>query len=301
MSPKSPTSKPFRDSPPQPSIYAMRLGYNTNGFAHHRLDDALTILAELGYESVAITLDHYVLNPFDKECKAECERIAGVMRDLNLGCVIETGSRFILDPRRKHFPTLLARNADSRHRRYQFLFRAIEIARWLNADAVSFWSGASDAQLVESDAWQILINSCRDIVDVAEIMQVRLAFEPEPGMFIDTMERFERLHSAVDHPLFGLTLDVGHLHCQGELPIATHIHRWRDWLWNVHIEDMRKGMHDHLMFGDGEMDFPPILSALRAIDYGGGVHVELSRHSHDAVNTARRAMAFLQQQIQAQG
>lgn len=32
-------------------------GYNTNGFAHHRLDDAVDILAGLGYRSIALTLD----------------------------------------------------------------------------------------------------------------------------------------------------------------------------------------------------------------------------------------------------
>jgi sugar phosphate isomerase/epimerase len=61
----------------------------------------------------------------------------------------------------------------------------------------------------------------------------------------------------------------------------------------VHLEDMRRGVHDHLMFGEGEIDFAPVFAALRDIGYGGGVHVELSRHSHDAVNTARRALAFL--------
>ena len=39
------------------------LGYNTNGFAHHRLTDALRLLADIGYQSVAITLDHHALNP----------------------------------------------------------------------------------------------------------------------------------------------------------------------------------------------------------------------------------------------
>jgi L-ribulose-5-phosphate 3-epimerase len=41
------------------------------------------------------------------------------------------------------------------------------------------------------------------------------------------------------------------------------------------------------------MDFPPLFRALADIDYRGGTHVELSRHSHDAVNTARKALEFL--------
>ena len=66
-------------------------------------------------------------------------------------------------------------------------------------------------------------------------------------------------------------------------------------MWIVAIEDMRRGVHEHLMCGEGEMDFPPILRELAEIGYQGGVFVELSRHSHDAVNTARRALAFLEE------
>jgi sugar phosphate isomerase/epimerase len=107
------------------------------------------------------------------------------------------------------------------------------------------------------------------------------------------MARFAAFHEKAAHTWLGLTLDVGHLHCLGETPIADHLRRWRKLLWNVHVEDMRRGVHDHLMFGEGEIDFGPVLRTLEEIGYDGGVHVELSRHSHDAVNTARRALEIL--------
>ena len=47
------------------------------------------------------------------------------------------------------------------------------------------------------------------------------------------------------------------------------------------------------MFGEGTMDFPPIFRALHAIGYRGGVHVELSRHSHMAVEAVQRSAEFL--------
>ncbi len=271
----------------------MRPGYNTNGFAHHRLDDALTILAGLGYQSVALTLDHHALNPYDSGTARQLPLFRARLRELGLHVVIETGVRFLLDPWHKHQPTLLSADAGQRERRLDFLRRAVEVAAALDAEAVSFWSGTATEP--ESDAARMnrLVVGCRQLCEYAAARRVRLAFEPEPGMFLDTMTRFAELFERVAHPSFGLTLDIGHLHCLGETPIAGHLRCWRDRLWNVHIEDMRRGVHEHLMFGEGEIDFAEVMATLAEIGYTGGLHVELSRHSHNAVETARRALAFL--------
>ena len=90
-----------------------------------------------------------------------------------------------------------------------------------------------------------------------------LAFEPEPGMFIDTFARFEQLDERIRHPLFHLTVDLGHVHCIEDGAVADHLRRWGPRIVNIHIEDMVRGVHEHLMFGEGTMDFPPIFAALR--------------------------------------
>jgi L-ribulose-5-phosphate 3-epimerase len=268
-------------------------GYNTNGFAHHRLEDAIEVLAELGYQSVALTLDHHALDPYDPGLEAQLERVAGLLARHGLRSVVETGARFLLDRWRKHQPTLLDPDPEDRAVRMGFLSRAVAVAAELGADAVSFWSGRAPDGEPEAALWPRLVAGCRELAEAADKSGVPLAFEPEPGMFIDTMPRFAELHARVGHPRFGLTLDVGHLQCTNELPIAGHVARWKDVLWNVHVEDMRQGVHDHLPFGEGEIDFAAVFAALRQAGYAGGLHVELSRHSHDAVETARRSLAFL--------
>jgi sugar phosphate isomerase/epimerase len=271
----------------------MLLGYNTNGFAHHRLEDALTILARLGYRSVALTLDHQALNPYEPDLPCRVAALRSLLEKLQLRCVVETGARFLLDPWHKHQPTLISPEPEQCERRLDFLRRCVDIGHELGADAVSFWSGRAIDDAAPAALMTRLVEGCRRLCDAAAARQVRLAFEPEPGMFIDTMARFEQLNQHVAHPAFGLTIDIGHLHCQGETPIGDHLRHWRERLWNVHIEDMRRGIHEHLMFGEGEIEFSPVLRTLRDIGYGGGVHVELSRHSHDAVEAARQALAFL--------
>jgi len=271
----------------------MLLGYNTNGFAHHDPFEAIELLAQIGYKSIALTLDHGPLNPFAADWPVHLERLKATLRRLGLRSTIETGARFLLDPLHKHEPTLVSPCEAEREKRIDFLNRAIDAAAYLESDCVSLWSGVRRDDVPDELLLERLAESLRVVLRHATQSGVTLGFEPEPGMFIDTLKSFHRLLQWIDAPHLELTLDVGHLWCQGELPIADYVSRWGPRIVNVHIEDMRAGVHEHLMFGEGEMRFAPIIEALAKAGYRGALHVELSRHSHEAPSAAKNAYEFL--------
>lgn len=275
------------------SVEPMLLGYNTNGLAHHDPFQAVELLADIGYRSVALTLDHGPLNPFAGDFAAQLRKMRSLLERFGMRSVIETGARFLLDPKQKHEPTLVSADAAGRRRRVDFLRRAIDAAGELASDCVSLWSGVVRDAAEEAVLWDRLAGGLGAVVDHARQRGVTIGFEPEPGMFIDTMARYDMLRERLARPELRLTLDIGHLHCQGETPLLDYLRRYSDDLVNVHLEDMRRGVHEHLMFGEGEINFPPILSYLSSGVYAGGVHVELSRHSHEGPSAAWRAFQFL--------
>jgi L-ribulose-5-phosphate 3-epimerase len=270
----------------------MLLGYNTNGMAHHATAEAVRLLAEIGYRSVALTIDHHALPPGGEHTADDIRRLRRLLDELGLRSVVETGARYLLDPRRKHEPTLVSPEAEGRRRRIEFYRHAIRCAAELGSDCVSIWSGARAKGVERDRAWAWLVEGLRQVLDHAAEAGAAVGFEPEPGMFIDTTAGYDELVERLGRDDLRLTLDIGHVHCQDEGPIPEVIRRHAPRLVNVHLEDMRRGVHEHLMPGEGEIDFPPIFRALGDAGYSGGVHVELSRHSHVAPEAARRAYEF---------
>ena len=271
----------------------MRLGYNTNGTTGHRWDQAIELMAEIGYRAVAITVDHNCLDPFSAELPVELAKMQKLLERLDMRSVVETGARFLLDSRHKHEPTLVSASPKARAVRVEFLKRCIEIARQLSSDAVSFWSGILRDEASREAAFDRLADGCREVLDFAVSQDVRLAFEPEPGMLVQSFDDYRQLLSLIDGPQFGLTVDIGHVHCVETDSIADCLIEWKDRIFNIHIEDMRRGIHDHLRFGEGTIDFAPVFQTLKAIGYTGTVNVELSRHSHMAPEVMRESFKFL--------
>jgi len=269
-----------------------RIGYNTNGFAHHRLDDALHVIAELGYRAVALTPDANHLPP-DHTTDAELRMTRALLDRLGLAVVVETGARYVLDPRRKHRPTLVDADAAQRARRLDFLERCAHIVVELGGDVISLWSGVPAPDVTLADAWRFLADGVVALRQRVAPLGVRIAFEPEPGMLVSSLADWERLRDATSLADLGLALDVGHLPCTERISAGDAIRRYGAALRTVHLDDTRNGVHEHLQIGEGSLDWPDIMRALDEVGFDGIASVELSRHSHAAPEAARVALAAL--------
>ncbi|WP_256107503.1 sugar phosphate isomerase/epimerase [Streptomyces sp. ODS05-4] len=289
---------------PAAVVAGLRFGYGTNGLTDLRLGDALGLLADLGYDGVGLTLDHMHLDPLAPDLPARTGKVAARLAELGLGATVETGARYVLDPRRKHGPSLLDPDPRARAARARLLVTAVQVAADLGAHAVHCFSGVLPDDTPADIAWQRLAQSLTPVLAAADAAGVPLAVEPEPGHLLSSLADFHHLRRRLGDPdpdLLGLTLDIGHCQCLEPEPPADCVRAAAPWLHHVQIEDMRRGVHEHLPFGDGEIDFPPVLDALAATGYQGLTVVELPRHSHAGPELARTSLSFLRAQATAKG
>ncbi|GAA4774304.1 sugar phosphate isomerase/epimerase [Actinomycetospora chlora] len=261
-------------------LHRLRYAYNTNGLTSHRLDDALALLADCGYDGVALTLDVAHHDPFAPELGRRTTALADRLRGLGLDSVVETGARFLLDPRRKHQPTLVTGDAAGRARRVGFLRTCVDVAADLGSEAVSFWAGVPSPGQDRDEAWRWLADGVGEVVAHARERGVVCAVEPEPGMLVEDCDDWVRL--ALDAPEITLALDTGHCIVSGRWTPEGAVREFAPLLGAVAVEDMPRGVHEHRAPGEGDMDLPAVLAALREVRHPGLVSFELSRDSHRA-------------------
>jgi sugar phosphate isomerase/epimerase len=273
----------------------MRFGYNSNGLKRHSAVEAMTLVADRGYDAIELAFQREHLDPLEAS-PADVARLRSALRERELGIVCGAGVPNALGDERFE-PSLFHPDADGRAARRRFLRASLETAAELGARLLVFCTGALRQDLKPETAWPWLVEGMAAVCQRASELGMTVALEPEPGHFIATLDDYRRLRAELGRMSFGLTADVGHVYCTEDGPPQEHFARLvrEGRLLHIQIDDMRDRRHVHLPFGEGEIDFPPIFRVLAEAHYDGLVSVELSRHSDQASDLTATSLAFLRQ------
>ena len=118
----------------------MRLGYHSNGLTQHSFFDGVELLADTGYQSVSVNIDHGWLAPVDRDVKQAVQNARAVLQKRQMNCVVEATANFLLDPQRKNFPSLVDHDPGLVESRMRYLKYCVDVAAELDADCMSMLS-----------------------------------------------------------------------------------------------------------------------------------------------------------------
>jgi sugar phosphate isomerase/epimerase len=139
-------------------------------------------------------------------------------------------------------------------------------------------------------AWQRMLDRTRELVAVAEDCGVILAQEFEPNFVVGSTADLLRLFEAIPSPNLAANLDLGHVFLCDPDPLAA-IRQLGSKIVHGHIENMRRGVHNHLLPQEGDMDLGAYLRTLNEVGFNGGLALDLYKHDYEAI--APGALAYL--------
>ncbi|MCC7355041.1 MAG: sugar phosphate isomerase/epimerase [Anaerolineae bacterium] len=262
----------------------MRLSLSSFVYFNYRLEDAIRRTAAFGYDGI----DVWGGRPHAYRGDRSPEDLRQV-RALLDECGLAVPS-FI--PAQFRYPTSLCSPIDAiRHDSIRYIEAGIETARALGSRVVSVCPGHTlHGQGVE-DGWARLADSLKRLSDYAARRFMRVALEPADRYETDLVQNVEQAHRLlqdVGSDSLGIVFDVGHSQIVGDDP-ATAVRALGPALFHVHIDDTHGQRDDHLVPGQGIIDFGSFFAALKDVGYSGFLAAELSFNYTIAPDEAAQA------------
>ena len=221
----------------------IQLSYSTFGLTNLDFLTAIDEVDKAGYPGIEISFHRDQFNAFD----ISDETLATVKKRLDAGRVkaacVATASHFFT-PQRPHEPSLMAPDLAGRKRRIALVKRGIHVARKLGVNLVTFGSGFIRDEHVSNPSVnprELLIDSIQQcIAEIRPDEDITLLIEPEPGMFIETMEQGLSLINEINSPRFQLHVDITHAYCSEKNYIEA-LAQAAPFTRYLHISDARQG------------------------------------------------------------
>ncbi|HEV8636874.1 MAG TPA: sugar phosphate isomerase/epimerase [Chloroflexota bacterium] len=246
----------------------MRLGLTTWSMVTVRAEEAIPLLASVGFDSVEIAVVPGWRDGLDLLTPARRRRIKQLLQEYQLALPAIAGNA-----------DMLTGNADELAENWRTLTGTVDLAaEWTTREgppAVDTYVGGRPGEWESKRA--LLTERLGRLCDYAAERGVTIAVQPHMDGALDTPDKVPWLIETLGRPNLRVTLDINDFTVQG-IPLEESICQLARFSVLAHVKDERGRQpgYQFLVPGDGEFDYVRYLRAMGAAGFDGDVCVEIS-------------------------
>jgi sugar phosphate isomerase/epimerase len=272
----------------------MKLAFSSNAFKKYSLEDSIKAIASIGYEGIELLCDipHAYPPNFGEERIQSIRKLLSShsiqISNLNAFTLYAIGDVY--------HPSWIEESEKLRELRIQHTINCLHLANKLGVKNISTLPGGPMVGVDRKNISyfeKLFIDGLLKASKIAEKDGVKILVEPEPSLFLENSTQFRNFMDKVNSDYVKLNFDIGHFFCVGEDP-AKLVYDLADYIEHFHLADIAYSrIHNHLIPGQGAIDFEPVFNAINEIGYRGFVTVELYPYQSNPLEAAKNAFDYL--------
>lgn len=249
----------------------MKLSQSSFVYYRYPLEESIKRLAQYGYQGIEIWGGR--CHAYYEDMPSErINAIKDLLKRENLNI-----SNFI--PAQFRYPCNLGTTQkEIRRGSLDYIKKNIDVANALGSPFASLCPGFSLYGERHEDAWQAMIENFAELNQYADDKNIMLLIEPahpmETDLICTTDQAMKALTELNAEKTMGLCLDTGHLFLNKE-SLTDIFEKTKTYTVHFHIDDNNGKNDDHLVPGEGSIDFTGFLGKLKEHEYKGFLAAEL--------------------------
>lgn len=265
---------------------SMKTALFTAGFSNYPIERVFQAAAKNGYD--AIEIGGFRPHAYAPDlAKGGAEKIRSLSREYGLPIVSyapeNTGSPY----------SLVFEDPQMNKESLEYFKLTLDMAKEIGSQYCMFACNHPGYGRNREEVKKLFVDNMKVLADYAEQIEQTIILEPVTpyeGTIIVSSDDVRWALDQVNSPRFKCMLDLAAPFTYGE-PISAYFEKMGDDVRHIHFVDCERTSEDHLIPGDGEMDFPRIVSYLKQVGYEGYLSLELfSRYANEPDFSAERGM-----------
>ena len=166
--------------------------------------------------------------------------------------------------------------------RYERVKNIIRVAGKINSPIVII-TGGMDGKAPDRDTLYLKqVERTKELCKIAKENSVTLAVEFEPNFVVGNTKQVLQLIKDVEHESLKINMDIGHVFLEDPDPMDAILSS-RTLVAHAHIENMMRGVHNHIVPYEGDMDLEAYFRQMKTIGFDGFASIDLYQYDYESV------------------